>query len=90
MKKQQPEPEAGSMESYIHRLIQICEEKLNDKRNPPTFATLQYYTGARNFLYMILTGHNNALANPKIVDMFASLKDSPIFKKAKSNENDNF
>jgi hypothetical protein len=65
MKKQQPEPEAGNMESYIHKLISICEEKLNDKDNLPTIETFQYYSGAKNFLYMILTGHNNALANPK-------------------------
>jgi hypothetical protein len=90
MKKQQPEPEAGSIELYIHRLIQTCEEKLNDKSNPPTLATFQYYTGARNFLYMVLTGHSNVQTNPKVIDMFASFKDSSIFKKAQSNENDNF
>lgn len=59
------EPEAASMEDYIHRLITSCDERLNSKDNPITHEGFQYYTGARNFLFMLLTGHSNPLANPK-------------------------
>jgi hypothetical protein len=65
IKKKQPEPEAGSMEDYIFRLIDNCETRLNDKDNLLSFASFQYYTGARNFLFMLLTGNSNPLANPK-------------------------
>jgi hypothetical protein len=60
------EPEAGSIEAYIYRLIDKCDARLNDKDNPPTFQSFQYYTGAKNHLYMLLTGYANPLANPKI------------------------
>lgn len=55
--------EADTMENYILKLIDRCEEKIND--NESTFATFQYYTGAKDFLYMILSGYVNPLANPK-------------------------
>jgi hypothetical protein len=87
--KSQIEAEAGSMEMYVHRLILTCDEKLNDPDNPPTFETFLYYTGAKNFLYMILTGHNNASANPKPKprkDHFSKYKDSPFFTGKRPNE----
>jgi hypothetical protein len=64
-RQSEPEPEAGSIEDYIHRLIGTCDARLNDKDNPVTVAGFQYYTGAKNFLYMLLTGSGNPLANPK-------------------------
>lgn len=64
-KTEVPELEAGTMEDYIHRLIKTCEQRINDKDNPITPTGFQYYSGARNFLFMLLTGNSNPLANPK-------------------------
>lgn len=58
------EPEAGNMEEYVFRLIERCDERLNDKDNPISHEGFLYYTGARNFLFMLLTGHSNSLSNP--------------------------
>lgn len=59
------EPEAGTMEQYIYKLIAKCDARLNDKDNPVSYETFLYHTGAKNALYMLLTGHNNPLSNSK-------------------------
>lgn len=64
MKKQQPEPEAGTMEEYIFKLIKACDDRLNDKDNPVSFSSFLYHTGAKNVLYRLLTGYNNPQSNP--------------------------
>lgn len=57
------EKEFDTMENYILKLISNCQLKLND----PDLSkeSFQYYAGARDHLYMVLTGHNNPQSNPK-------------------------
>lgn len=53
--------EHDTMENYIMKRIAIAEKK---KKEAQDTLLLQYYSGQINALYMILTGHNNPLANP--------------------------
>jgi len=55
--------EADTIESYILKLISECQLKLNDPNLQRD--SLQYYAGARDYLYMVLTGHENPQSNPK-------------------------
>lgn len=55
--------QADTMESYIMKLISECQLRLND--SDISKDSFQYYSGARDFLYMVLTGHDNPQSNPK-------------------------
>lgn len=54
---------SGSMEGYIMILIERCQNKLNDPNISKE--SFQYYSGAKDHLYMVLTGHNNPQSNPQ-------------------------
>jgi hypothetical protein len=56
--------QADTMENYILKSIKIVEKKLE---TTDTLSQKSYLHGQKNILYMILTGYNNPLANPKTI-----------------------
>lgn len=53
---------SGTMEAYILKLIKELDQKIAQTKNDgPLF---HYFTGQKNILYLVLTGHNNPQSNP--------------------------
>lgn len=67
MKKEVEDKQPGTMEQYIFRLLKSKESELSAiPVSEPTLREKFHRVGGQvDILYMILTGHNNPLSNPK-------------------------
>lgn len=67
MAKKEEDKKPGSMEDYVWRLLKGKQKELSAiPLTDPTLREKFHRVGGQvDILYMILTGHNNPLSNPK-------------------------